>query len=153
MTLIQQITPFTCGLACIESLLFDLGQPITQADMLKKYKSLLKANITQIEHFGATTPDVMARILRDQNCLVELVQINSPTTLTERLVANSNCLMVATVSPGNTHCFRFICQDDQFFQLMDPGFNQPSATIHQISIVTVANWSPFCLFVQQAIDQ
>ena len=30
----NQITPYTCGLACIESIAFDLGKPISQAELL-----------------------------------------------------------------------------------------------------------------------
>jgi hypothetical protein len=63
--IVQQLTPFTCGLACIESVSFDLGRPITQAELLVRYKQELIGSTEKIEHFGAATGGHIEYFLND----------------------------------------------------------------------------------------
>ena len=84
MHLVQQLTPFTCGLACIESVSFDLGHPITQAELLVRYKDeLIGSAGEKIEQFGAqpeTTSNTFLTILAFPRPLTR----TSDLTLSER---------------------------------------------------------------------
>ncbi|HOG93423.1 MAG TPA: hypothetical protein PLE80_07610, partial [Opitutaceae bacterium] len=65
MHLVQQLTPFTCGLACVESITTDAGRPITQAQLMVRFKGLLLQTIPNVGIFGATNQLVLAAILQD----------------------------------------------------------------------------------------
>lgn len=84
MTIVQQITPFTCGLACIESVCADFGRPKKQEDFLREFKNELIGDIKDIGVFGATSLDLMVHILQKQGFTIQRVKDHRPEVQQER---------------------------------------------------------------------
>jgi hypothetical protein len=58
VTPIPALTPYTCGLACLESVFLDMGRPLSQSDMLKQfYPFLLNPDPEHFHEYGSTTPN------------------------------------------------------------------------------------------------
>lgn len=141
MHLVQQITPFTCGLACVESLTTDAGKPITQAELLVKYKCLLQQTIPKIEIFGSTNPLVLAAILENLGCKVFSGKDHRKDVVREELKKNNDALIFANYELKAWHCWRFEkVLDDDHISAMNPSFFSPKAQIETLSFDDLIKW-------------
>lgn len=135
MTLVQQITPFTCGLACIESLTRDFGVGISQCEMLIKYKELLLSEAPKLEDFGSITFTGISTILEDRGLDGECHHSNTPHNIINALQTSKNGIIWAKVDEGQNHYFRFSdFLNGQLF-VMDPRFGLPKAVEGWIELV------------------
>jgi hypothetical protein len=139
MTFVQQITPFTCGLACIESLTTDLGVSITQSEILTRFKAVLLNGLPKHEIFGVSSPPLIAYIFRDLGLQATEETISDSDILRQRITSNPHCILTATVSPGNTHTFRCVGLDSDKLVMMDPGFFNQSAVLIGVPLSEVAS--------------
>ena len=63
VTPIAALTPYTCGLACLESCFQDFGIPFTQCDMLKDCFHILEIKDPHRRHeYGSTSSDKIEAI-------------------------------------------------------------------------------------------
>ena len=143
MTIVQQITPFTCGLACIESVCADFGRPKRQEDFLREFKAELIADITKIEHFGATSNVLMRHILQRQGFTVAHHKDHRPEVQQEQFekidLAKQAILITAHFNLNGWHSVRFagMKQDDTLFA-MEPSFAK--SEIAEYSISNLIKW-------------
>lgn len=143
MTIVQQITPFTCGLACIESVCADLRKPKKQEDLLREFKNELIADIADIRNFGATSLNLMFQILQKQGFTVQKWKDHRPEIQQEQFekidLTKQAIIIVAHFNLDSWHSVRFagMKQDDTFFAV-EPSFNQ--AGIVEYSIFNLIKW-------------
>lgn len=132
MTPVQQLTPFTCGLACIESLARDLGVDVSQCSLLRDFKALLRKGVPKIEQFGATSGRDVAEILIALGFTVGLYtskEKDAFRAVIRALGRNQAFLAFITIS-GEHHTMRVgKMADDEHAVLMDPNFNYAKAEI------------------------
>ncbi|MBL9185041.1 MAG: hypothetical protein JNN17_23040 [Verrucomicrobiaceae bacterium] len=149
-TLLQQLTPFTCGLACIESLTTDLGCRITEAEILRRYKNELLSKLPQIEQFGATTPEDHQLILSKQGLKSDLLHLITKKELHALFSSNVNCIVTSVITPAEIHTFRVLSFDgSNSVKLMDPGFFNNGVTIAECTLDQLLAWDSRFLFVEQ----
>lgn len=148
MTLVQQLTPLTCGLACVESLSIDMGFPVTQAELLKRFKSELLFQLPETWRFGSTSQYLLVEILHQLGFGTELVKPEPLGHLAKRYKANDNSIVVCQCAPGAVHCFRvgrFLSTD--LLEVMDPAFDAPSARIIELPLSQLVKWDSYHIFV------
>lgn len=150
MTIVPQLTPFTCGLACIESVCTDLGRPKRQEDFLREFKSELIADISRIEHFGATSNELMRRILERQGFTVQQWKDHRPEIQQEQFetldLAKRAILITAHFNLNSWHSVRFagMKQDDTLFA-MEPSFAKSGIAEYSISNLIKWDYSFFII--------
>jgi hypothetical protein len=144
MTIVHQITPFTCGLACIESVCADFGRSKRQEDFLREFKNELIADIKDIGVFGATSLGLMTHILQKQGFTVVHWKDHRPEIQQEIFekvdLAKQAILITAHFNLDAWHSVRFAGmkkQDDVVFAV-DPSFG--GAGIFEYSIANFIKW-------------
>ncbi|MFO1437171.1 MAG: hypothetical protein U1F81_02545 [Verrucomicrobiaceae bacterium] len=149
-TLLQQLTPFTCGLACIESLTTDLGCRITEAEILRSYKNELLSKLPNNEVFGATTPEDHQMILAKQGLKSELFHMITKKELHALFSSNVNCIVTCIISPAEIHTFRVLSfNGTDSVQLMDPDFLNNGVATTECSLDQLLAWNSHFVFVEQ----
>ena len=151
MHLVQQLTPFTCGLACIESVSFDLGQPITQAELLVRYKQELIGSAGKIEHFGAASGGHIEYFLNDLGFRTSAHKDFRHDVVRATLNALSDT-QAALISGHFYHAgWHFVrwaeFQDDDTMLAMNPAFSLPAATVMPFSLADLVEWDFTMLLV------
>ena len=145
MHLVQQLTPFTCTLACIESIVTDLGTPISQCELLKKYKDCLIGSAAKIEQFGAANGDTIIYILNDlgfrashhQDFRLDLVR----STLRALDHRNHAVMISANFNLTGWHSVRWNSFDDQDrIVAMNPSFSAPRAQMDLYKFDDLVLW-------------
>ena len=151
MRLVQQLTPFTCGLACVESVSFDLGKPITQAELLVRYKDVLIGSAQKIEHFGAATGETIEYLLNDLGFKTSIHKdhrLNVVTDMLNGLSENQAVLISAHFNHSTWHIVRWAgFQDQQTLLAMNPSFSLPGATIMPYPFADLVDWDSTLLLV------
>ena len=144
MTIVQQLTPFTCGLACIESVCVDLGRPKKQEDFLREFKNELIADIKDIGVFGATSLDLITLILQRQGFTVQRWKDHRPEIQQEVFekvdLTKQAMIIVAHFNLDAWHSVRFAGmkkQDDVIFAV-EPSFG--GSGIVEYSILNLIKW-------------
>ncbi|MEY2466306.1 MAG: Peptidase family [Verrucomicrobiota bacterium] len=139
MTIVQQLTPFTCGLACIESVCADFGRPKKQEDLLREFKNELIADIKDIGVFGATSLGLMVHILQKQGFTVQACEDHRPEIqqeVFEKIDLTKRAIIItAHFNLDAWHSVRFAGmkkQDDVIF-VVDPSFGTAGISEHSIS--------------------
>lgn len=144
MTLTHQITPFTCGLACIESIAHDLGKPITQCEILKKYKKELIAGCGRIEQFGAVPDHVLEDILQREGFATSPHKDHRKDLvkkLFDNLTQKQAVLITALFAGHAWHSVRWAGnKNDNTFFVMDPNFGNPQPVISEYDIDLFIQW-------------
>jgi hypothetical protein len=65
MTLTSALTPYTCGLACLESYFSDIGRALDQCEILKKYPQYVtNPDASKFNEFGATSDTQLVDLCR-----------------------------------------------------------------------------------------
>jgi hypothetical protein len=140
MRLVQQLTPFTCGLACIESVSFDLGQPITQAELLVRYKDNLIGSAQKIEHFGAATGETVEFLLNDLGFTTSVFKEHRRDVVRATLSALSSkqaALISHRLNNSTWHFVRWAgFQDEETLLAMNPS----SAAVLPYSFADLVDW-------------
>ena len=142
---VNQITPFTCGLACIESVATDLGISITQCDMLIKYKQELLADVPDYGDFGSTSPPLIQTIWRNLGLNGAWTRDHDIPHVRNTVFANINpkqaVLIFSNLEKRAWHCTRFIqLNGAHCVDLMVPVFHQPAAATLTFSFQDLADW-------------
>lgn len=145
MHFVQQITPFTCGLACIESVSFDMGKPITQCEMLKIYKDLLLISCPKREEFGSANTITLLRILNDigfKTCRHKDHNPKAGYEVLSKLTDKQTAIICANFNNKADHCMRWVENKNQNIAfLMNPSFDLLSAKTEEISFDDLIKWS------------
>lgn len=147
MTLVQQLTPFTCSLACVESLTTDLGKRISETEILREFKAELRSQIVKVEQFGAASPELVDYILKSKGFVTKLAHQNSKDELLEFWSLFGGCIVTCIISPSEIHTYRIIEFRDESVELMDPGFFRVSAGSETCTIDQLLLWDSRFLFV------
>jgi len=62
---VPALTPYTCGLACLESYFSDIGRPLDQCEILKKYPQYVtNSDPSKFNEFGATSDTQLVDLCR-----------------------------------------------------------------------------------------
>ena len=151
MHIVQQLTPFTCGLACIESVSFDLGRPITQAELLVRYKQELIGAAGKIERFGAATGEVIESFLIDLGFRTSVHKDHRFEVVRDTLNALSPkeaALISGHFYHSGWHFVRWAgFQDEQTVLAMNPAFSLPAAVVMPFSFKDLVAWEFTLLLV------
>jgi hypothetical protein len=151
MRLVQQLTPFTCGLACVESASFDLGKPITQAELLVRYKDVLIGSSQKIEQFGAATGETIDYLLNDLGFTTFIHKDHRLDVVRDtlnRLSERQAALISGHFNQSTWHFVRWAgFQDEQTLLAMNPSFSLPRATIMPYAFTDLVNWDFTLLLV------
>ena len=126
MHLVQQLTPFTCGLACIESVAFDLGSPITQAEILRRYKNDLIGCASNIQLFGEIIGETLIYLLNDlgfKTAVYENCAHDQFRDVLANLSQKQAAIISMKLSKSAWHFVRWAgFQDDNRLLVMNPAF-------------------------------
>ncbi len=151
MRLVGQLTPFTCGLACIESVSFDLGKPITQAELLVRYKDNLIGSAERIEHFGEANGETVEFLLNDlgfRTSVQKEHQVEVARATLDALSENQAALISGRFHNSGWHFVRWAgFQDKDTLLLMNPSFSLPCAKIEPYSFADLVAWDFTMLLV------
>ncbi len=151
MRLVQQLTPFTCGLACIESVSFELGKPITQAELLVQYKDILIGSAEKLEHFGAAKGETIEFLFNDMGFTTSVHKDHRADVVRATLDAlsqNQAALISGDFQHSGWHFVRWAAfQDDQTLLLMNPSFSLPCAAVMPYSFTDLVDWDFTLLLV------
>lgn len=145
MYFINQITPFTCGLACIESVATDAGFPISQTQMLIKYKDWLIADASEGKSFGATSLSMMKKIWGDLGFYGEWIKNHNVEDVRDnvfkKLQPKQGILISSNFQKTAMHCIRYfgLKDEDTIFAIV-PVFNQPYPLQMGISLRSLVEW-------------
>jgi hypothetical protein len=126
MKIVQQITPWTCSLACIESICFDLGiKNASQQELIESFGDILMKNCQgRQEHLGIASPATVRFILKqlgfsvvDKKCHP---QINVPILQAIDL-SQEVSLVQGNIEKEGNHCTRFAgLEGENVVRLMNP---------------------------------
>ena len=145
MHIVDQLTPFTCGLACIESLTTDFNVPITQAQLLVKYKKQLIADVRDYGDFGATSTNLL-RVIWEELTFTGYWQKDHQKDAVRELVfkklqINQSIFLVADYQKNGTHCMRYAgLKDDDTIFAMVPAFGLLPTTVEELSFQNLIAW-------------
>ena len=145
MQIVNQLTSFTCGLACIESLSADFNAPITQCEMLIKYKERLIKDVPDFGDFGAARPALLEFIWQDLGFTGSWQKNNHDKTnvkesVFKTLKVNQSILIFCNFNKNSWHCIRFSClKNDDTISAMIPLFLEPSR-IDDVSLQNLIDW-------------
>ena len=152
MTIVQQLTPFTCGLACIESVCADFGRDGRQEKLLRDFKGELLTDARKYEEFGSTSPDLECRILQQLGfTLLRCVRDHRPEIkqlIFEKVdLSKQAILMTANFHLQSRHCVRFAgVAANGNLSVMEPSLVNKSE-IKEYSIEDLISWDySFCIF-------
>lgn len=140
---VTQLTPFTCGLACIESVCFDFGINKKQEDFLRDFKGELLSGITEVGHFGCTNPRMIEYILRRIGLSVQSWKDHRPeiqSEIFERIDPIQNPVIISAHFELNYHHvvrFNGINSDGKIL-VMNPTFS--GATIDKYQLSDLIKW-------------
>ena len=145
MHLVQQLTPLTCGLACVESVSFDLGSPITQAEILLRYKDeLIGCANNKLEHFGQISGEHLEHLLNDLGFRTSVDEDRGHDHVWDALLSLSEkqaAIISAHVNSSTWHFFRWAgFQGDHSLVVMNPAFSLPKATLETYSFDDFVKW-------------
>src|SRR5262249_13132636 len=142
---------FTCGLACIESVSVDLGHPITQAELMVRYKQELIASAGKLEHFGAATGEVIQYFLNDLGFHTSIHKDHRFEVVRQTLNALSPkeaVLISGHFYHSGWHFVRWAgFEGEQTVLAMNPAFSLPAATVMPFSFKDLVDWDFTLLLV------
>ena len=153
MTIVQQLTPYTCGLACIESICADFGRDGRQEKLLRDFKNELLAGARKYEEFGSTSPQMECHFLTQLGFTLErCVRDHRPEVQQETFekidLATQAILISANFHLQSRHCVRFAGMKDttDTMLVMEPSLINQSK-IAEYSIADLIKWDySFCIF-------
>ena len=141
----NQLTPFTCGLACIESVSVDFGQPISQPQMLIRYKRALIAEATDGKNFGATSNQLMQQIWQDLGFKGEWKRNHHITEIRENVLGKlqpKQAILISSFFQRTAfHCCRYfgMKDNDTIFALV-PLFYEEQPRMMDIALSALVEW-------------
>jgi len=152
MQLVTQLTPFTCGLACVESVCADFGVLKRQEDMLRDFRGELLKGIVKIEHFGCINPTLMTHILIQYGFSVQACRDHRPEIQQEIFEkvdpATTAIIISAHFKLNSHHSVRFGgMEDGDTLFAMNPTFN--GAKIDKYSISKLITWDYEFLVIER----
>ncbi|MEX2580867.1 MAG: hypothetical protein WD342_17540 [Verrucomicrobiales bacterium] len=152
MKLVTQLTPFTCGLACIESVCSDFDIAKTEADLLREFKNELLNGVSDYGNFGATHEGLVDLILQKLGFATNHRKDHRPEVLNEifdKLDLTKTAILInANFNLNSHHCVRFagIKEDDVLF-VMDPSFN--GSSIQEYSLANLIAWDYSFIIIER----
>jgi hypothetical protein len=155
MHLVNQITPFTCGLACIESVTHDLGFVANQGHCLARFKKLLINSVSDIGDFGATNTPTIALILTElgyKAAPIRDFRIPEIPNGYFKPLDHSNQAIIIQCRYQDTawHAMRYTgMKDDDTIFAMVPSFGRDDAFIEEIPFRKLVDWDYSFVFIQK----
>ena len=145
MHLVDQLTPFTCGLACIESLTTDFQFPATQAQLLVRYKNELIADVRDCGDFGSTSLRLLTKIWVDLGFSGDWQKDHRKVEVREqifrKLQANQSVFIICNYQRNGFHCVRYAgLKDDETIFAMVPAFGVVPSNVQEVSIQNLIDW-------------
>jgi hypothetical protein len=146
MHIVDALTPFTCGLACIESLTRDFNVLITQAESLVKYKKQLLADVRDYGDFGSTSDGLLRSIWEDLGFRGHWQKDHRKAEVRELVFktvqANQSIFIMSDYRKNGWHCVRFAgVKDDDTIFAMVPVFGLVPSSVEEISIQNLIDWN------------
>jgi hypothetical protein len=135
INLVQQISPYTCALACLESFLKDIGRAETQQSMLQDVKIkvfLNEATLYDTKIYGAVTPSIFENILCELNIKMTKLTLQDVSKHLSALDSKSAIFLLGkgAWSKNDSHAVRILNFEQSKFIVFDPSANN----IRDISI-------------------
>jgi hypothetical protein len=145
MHIVDQLTPFTCDLACIESLTTDFKMPITQAQLLVRYKKQLIADVRDYGDFGATSTGLLKVIWEDLGFTGSWFRDHRQAEVREAvfkpLQMHQSIFLVADYQKNGRHCMRYAgLKDDDTVYAMVPAFGLKPSFVEELSFQNLIAW-------------
>jgi hypothetical protein len=144
MHIVQQLTPFTCFLACLESFTTERGKPYTQCDLLTKYRQRLYNDVPDKGDFGASSDTLMEFIWTDLGYKGAWLRHANADYVRDqvfnKLGKNQAIFILSDMHGQGWHCIRFEkVLDDQTIAAMVPQF--PGVTsVDPVKIADLVAW-------------
>jgi len=149
MHYVNQLTPFTCGLACIESVATDFNIQTSQAKLLVDYKHQLLADARKLGDFGSASPTMMTVIWQALGIKGQWLQDHNVPDFRQNVLATLNhnreaILFFADFQKNGWHCIRFEALDGQNgIKVMVPVFQHATALPMTITGQDLVDWGFF----------
>lgn len=144
MKIVEQLTPYTCGLANLESLTADFPPPISQAAMLIKYQAMLIADARVLGDFGCTSMQAMKHIWDDAGFTGDWQKDHRQDVVRDgilkQLTAKQSVFLISNYQKNGWHCIRFAgLKDDDTVFAMVPEFGGQTK-IREVSFQNLIAW-------------
>lgn len=137
----NQITPFTCGLACLEGVLADLGLADTQETMLVTYKSTLLYGITG--HDFGTLNRVNVRLLAAKlGVKVQIWKDHDPASVAARFAAPTNVkgAIIGFTREGVNHMAKVESCENHVVTVSEPDFNKDTPDVKSYTVAELIGY-------------
>jgi hypothetical protein len=124
-SLISQLTPYSCALACLESFLADLGHNTTQAEMLANHRDICW-NPTNVGTFGAIDSFRLKILASRYLCQPEDFSSSDAALIGQQLAVPRETLFACCHrfrgNDNSNHCIRLLRLEADFLYYSAPGF-------------------------------
>lgn len=145
VTIINQLTPYTCVLACLESYFEDIQKPKTQCEILKDCFAVIKNPTDERKDYGAIS-DVqvvaLAAFLGFQAGLfMDFRQNHVEPVFIDALKNNKGVLISANWNGQSQHCVRLSgVKANGIYEVMCPMFGSQKSTLLDVTFVELVQW-------------
>jgi hypothetical protein len=144
MTLVPQLTPYTCCLACLESFFADISRPLPQAEMLKSCRRFLESpDPGKIHEYGALDDPRIIGLCTHLGFKAGLYQdfrqAEVEKAFADALAKNYGVLILAFWQKQTHHCVRLSqIKTPGLYEVMCPAFQQ--ADFVEVTFPNLVSW-------------
>lgn len=145
VTLIDQLTPFTCPLACLESYFADIQKPRSQAEMLKQHFHILRNPADPRRDYGAASDAQIIGICTDlgfqAGLYMDFRQNEVETAFDDALKKKKGVLIMANWANQSQHCVRLSAiKSPGLYEVMCPMFGSQKSMMIDVTFPDLVQW-------------
>jgi len=143
-TLVDQLTPYTCSLACLESYFADVQKPLSQADMLKQHYQVLQIHDPKHRHeYGAADDGKIIGLCTalgfSAGLYMDFRQQEVERAFQDALGKKSAVLILCFWGNQDHHCVRLSeVKMPGVYEVMCPGF--PTSGLVNVTFPSLVSW-------------
>ncbi len=143
-TLVNQLTPYTCSLACLESYFVDAQKPLSQADMLKQYYQILEIHDPEHRHeYGAADDGKIIGLCTARGfsagLYMDFRQQEVEKAFQDALQKKSGVFILCFWNNQTHHCVRLSdVKMPGVYEVMCPGF--PKSSMMNVTFPPLVSW-------------
>jgi hypothetical protein len=141
---IDQLTPYTCSLACLESFFIDAGKPMTQAEMLQQCYQILEIHDPQHRHeYGAADDGKIIGLCTSRGfsagLYMDFRQPEVEKAFGDALQKKNGVLILSFWDNQTHHCVRLSdVKMPGVYEVMCPGF--PKSSLLNVTFPQLVSW-------------
>jgi hypothetical protein len=144
-TIVDQLTPYTCSLACLESYFTDIQKPLSQADMLKQHYGILQIPDPQHRHEYGSADDgkiigICTALGFSPGLYMDFRQAEVEKAFSDALTKKHGVMIMAFWNNQTNHCVRLAAiKLPGLYEVMCPVF--PKSQLLDVTFPQLVSWA------------